>query len=234
MSLGTAGSSLTRRHRSSSLETILDDSAPLTRQQIFLSNDSLASRFSSNCRTIRSRSHSTSASTKTPAPSGIAPHGLTRLSGDSAAAPSAPRRVHALRPKSVGSCLDIVVETSEESFKESKWRGRAASCSNVNASEDRNRSRAAARPPSSCARSPHATSESSGHPPASGASSLWTLSAPAVVRRCLSSLDVSKLPRPASLFKPSVCAPTARMQPPEPKSQHSKTFSLSACLSADV
>uniref|UniRef100_A0A3Q2YTA1 DEP domain containing 1a n=1 Tax=Hippocampus comes TaxID=109280 RepID=A0A3Q2YTA1_HIPCM len=148
VSLSAAGWSLRRRHRSSSLETILDDSAPLTRQQIFLSNDSLAS----------------------------------------------------------------LVETSEESFKESKWRGRAASCSNVNASEDQNHSRAAAPPPSSRsrshpssssspaskARSPHATSESSGHPLASGASSLWTLSAPAVVRRCLSSLDVSKLPRPAT------------------------------------
>ncbi|XP_019740157.1 DEP domain-containing protein 1A isoform X1 [Hippocampus comes] len=240
VSLSAAGWSLRRRHRSSSLETILDDSAPLTRQQIFLSNDSLASRFSSdrsqdsNCRTIRSRSHSTSASTKTLAPSGIAPPSLTRHSVDSAATPSAPRRENALRPKSVGSCLDIVVETSEESFKESKWRGRAASCSNVNASEDQNHSRAAAPPPSSRsrshpssssspaskARSPHATSESSGHPLASGASSLWTLSAPAVVRRCLSSLDVSKLPRPASLFKPSVCAPPARMQPPEPKSEH--------------
>uniref|UniRef100_A0A3P8TGV2 DEP domain containing 1a n=1 Tax=Amphiprion percula TaxID=161767 RepID=A0A3P8TGV2_AMPPE len=48
----------------------------------------------------------------------------------------------------------------------------------------------------------------SGPRPASSTSNLWTLPAPAVVRRCLSSLDVSKPPRPVSLFKPPVCVPT--------------------------
>ncbi|XP_051929511.1 DEP domain-containing protein 1B-like [Hippocampus zosterae] len=227
VSLGPARSSLRRPRRSSSLETILDDSAPLTRRQIFLSNDSLASRFPSDrSRDSNCRSHATSASTKMLlAPSGIAPRSLAGHSVDSAAA---------LRTKSVGSCLDVVAETGEESFEESKQRGRAASCSNVNASEDRNDSRASAPPPSSCsrfhsdsssssawkARRPHATSESTGRPPASAASSLWTLSAPPLVRRCVSSVDVSKLPRPASLFKASLCAPTAGTQPPETKPEH--------------
>ncbi|XP_077440280.1 DEP domain-containing protein 1A-like [Vanacampus margaritifer] len=228
MSLSTTGSSLRCQTRSSSLETILDDSAPLTRQPIFLSNDSLASRFSSNrsqdsnCRTFRSYSDFSSAPTKTLVPSVIAPW-------------TAPRRLHNLRAKSVGSCLDIVVETNEESFKETKRQGRAASCLNINSSDDQHHSRAATHPPSSSspphssfssfpatkAPSPHAPSELGGPQLASSTSGLWTLPAPAVaVRRCLSSLDVPKLPRPTSLFKASVCVPTARTQHPQPKSEH--------------
>ncbi|XP_077390749.1 DEP domain-containing protein 1A isoform X1 [Festucalex cinctus] len=226
MSLSTAGSSFRCQTRSSSLETILDDSAPLTRQPIFLSNDSLASRFSSNrsqdgnYMTLRRYSNFTSSPTKT-VPSVTAPHSLTRRSVESAAA----QRLHNLRAKSVGSCLDVV---GEEPFEETERRGRAASCLNVNSSDDRHHSRVAA--PSSSfslfrateANSPHATSELGGAQPASSTSGLSrTPPAPAVVvRRYLSSLDVPMLLRPASLFKPSVCAPTARTQHQEPKSEH--------------
>ncbi|XP_061636382.1 DEP domain-containing protein 1A isoform X2 [Phyllopteryx taeniolatus] len=230
MSLSTAGS-LRRQTRSCSLETVLYDSTLLTRQQIFLSNDSLASCFPSS----RSQdSNSRTASTKTSVQSVSAPHSFARHSVDSVAARSAPQRVHTLPPRSVGSCLDIVVETKEESFKETKWEGRAASCLHVNPSEDQHHSHVATPPLLSCsqphasfssppatkAHSPDTTSEPSGPRLASSTSNLWTLPAPAVVRRCLSSLDVSKLPRPTSLFKPSVCVPTARTQHPEPKSEH--------------
>ncbi|XP_061539447.1 DEP domain-containing protein 1A isoform X2 [Phycodurus eques] len=147
MSLSTAGS-LRRQTRSCSLETVLHDSTLLPRQQIFLSNDSLASCFPSS----RSQdSNSRTASTKTS------------------------------------------VQSPHASFSS---------------------------PPATKAHSPDTTSEPSGPRLASSTSNLWTLPAPAVVRRCLSSLDVSKLPRPTSLFKPSVCVPTARTQHPEPKSEH--------------
>uniref|UniRef100_A0A3B4YJM3 DEP domain containing 1a n=1 Tax=Seriola lalandi dorsalis TaxID=1841481 RepID=A0A3B4YJM3_SERLL len=160
-----------RQTRSCSLETILDDSATLTRQQLFLSNDSLAS-----C-----------------------------------------------------SCLDIVIETKEEDVKETKWQGRAASCLNINTPADQQHSSSASHPPSLSSYHPfsssyhpfssfsstamakvqgsHATTGPSGPRPASSTSNLWMLPAPAVVRRCLSSLDVSKPSRPVSLFKPPVCLP---------------------------
>ncbi|XP_061680258.1 DEP domain-containing protein 1A isoform X2 [Syngnathoides biaculeatus] len=229
MNLSTADC-LRCQTRSCSLETVLYDSSLLTKQKIFLSNDGLASCFSgsrsqvSNCPTL---------STKTSIPSVIAPHSFSRHSVDSVAARSTPQRVHTLRPRSVGSCLDIVVETSEEFFKEMNWEGRAASCLNVNATEDQHHLHVTTLPllsssqphvsfsssPTTKAHSPHATSGPSGPQLASSASNLWTLPRPAVVRRCLSSLDVSKFPRPASLFKP-VCVPSTRMQHLEPKSEH--------------
>ncbi|XP_070765363.1 DEP domain-containing protein 1A [Enoplosus armatus] len=242
MSLSTAG--YTRpRTRSCSLETILDDSAPLTRQQLFLSNNSLASCAYSN----RSQDDSPAITT---------PHSHTDFTSVSKAnsiscenAPGGTARnrlsvvAHSLRPRSVGSCLDIVMETREEDVMETKWQGRATSCLNVNTPADQHHSPSSSRPPSLSSSHPsssschpfsslsssakakvqgsHATPGPSGFRPVSSTSNLWTLPAPAVVRRCLSSLDVSKPPRPVSLFKPPICVPTSNSQPPQPKPKHS-------------
>ncbi|XP_057696108.1 DEP domain-containing protein 1A [Corythoichthys intestinalis] len=231
MSITTAGS-LKKQSRSFSLETVLDDSTPLTRKQIFLSNDSLASCSSSirskesNWKTTHSCLDFTSASTKSSFASVNTPHSFTKHSVPA-------RRLHTLRPRSVGSCLDIVVETNEESFQETKWQGRTTSCLNVNISEDQHHSHVPTRPlllsskthssfssfPTNSS-SPDTSSEPSGPQLASSTSNLWTMPAPAVVRRCFSSLEMSKMPRPTSLFKPSVCVPTARMQHPEQKFEH--------------
>ncbi|XP_071342365.1 DEP domain-containing protein 1A isoform X1 [Trachinotus anak] len=251
MNLSTVVST-SRQSRSCSLETILDDSAPLTRQQLFLSSDSLASCAYSNrsqddtsaIATPHSHSDFTSLSKATPATCENAPGGTTRnrLSVVSMAGLSVTQRSRHLRPRSVGSCLDIVVETMEEDVKETKWQGRAASCLNVNTPADQHHSSSASHPPllssyhpsSSChpfaslsstamakVQGSHATIGPSGPRPASSTSNLWMLPAPAVVRRCLSSLDVSKPSRPVSLFKPPVCVPTSSSQPPQPKPEHS-------------
>lgn len=234
-----------RQTRSCSLETILDDSAPLTRQQLFMSTESLASCTSSNRLQDDSLSSKTAAVTYNDAPGGTT---RNRLSVVSIAGLTAAQRTRALRPRSVGSCLDIVVETREEDVKEPRWPGRAASCLDVNAPADQQHSASASRPPSlsSCqpssssyhpfsavakAQGSHAATGPSGPRPAASTSNLWTLPAPAVVRRCLSSLDVSKPSRPVSLFKPPVCAPTSSSQLPQPKPEHSKTLSpLPVCL----
>ncbi|XP_056233710.1 DEP domain-containing protein 1A isoform X1 [Seriola aureovittata] len=242
-----------RQTRSCSLETILDDSATLTRQQLFLSNDSLASCAygnrsqddSSAITTHYSHSDITSSSKATPVSSEDAPGGTTRnrLSAFSMAGLSVAQRSRSLRPLSVGSCLDIVIETKEEDVKETKWQGRAASCLNINTPADQQHSSSASHPPSLSSYHPfsssyhpfssfsstamakvqgsHATTGPSGPRPASSTSNLWMLPAPAVVRRCLSSLDVSKPSRPVSLFKPPVCVPTSSSQPPQPKPEHS-------------
>lgn len=228
-------SSTRPRIRSCSLETILDDSAPLTRQQLFLSNDSLASCAHGN----RSQDNSSAIAT---------PHGHTDLSKAATCenAPSRNRlsvlqRSRSLRPRSAGSCLDIVIETKEEDVKEIKQQGRATSCLNVNTPADHS---SASRPPSLSSYHPffssalaraqgsHGTTGPIGPRPASSVSNLWALPAHAVVRRCLSSLDVSKPPRPVSLFKPPVCVPTSiSSQPPQTKPEHSKTLSpLPVCL----
>ncbi|XP_029284666.1 DEP domain-containing protein 1A isoform X2 [Cottoperca gobio] len=234
MSLSTI-SSTRPRTRSSSLETILDDSAPLSRQQLFLSNDSLASCAYS----IRSQGDSVASTT---------PHSHTDFPSVSKATPftsgcatrdrlSVAQRSRTLRPRSIGSCLDIVIETREEDVKESKWQGRAASCLNVNTPADQHHSSSASRPPSLPSYPPafssyapfpsfsssalakvqgsRATTGPSGPRAASSTSNLWTLPAPAVVRRCLSSLDVSKPSRTVSLFKLPVCVPA------QPKPEHS-------------
>lgn len=229
-----------RQTRSCSLETILDDSAPLTRQQLFMSTESLASCTHSNRSQDDSHSSKTTPVTFRDAPGGATRNRLT-----------AAQRTRALRPRSAGSCLDIVVETREEDVKEPRRPGRAASCLNVNAPADQQHSASlsschpssSSYPPFSSLSSPavakaqgsHAATGPSGPRPAASTSNLWTLPAPAVVRRCLSSLDVSKPSRPVSLFKPPVCAPTGTSQPPQPKPEHSKTLSprpvcLPACL----
>ncbi|XP_077573488.1 DEP domain-containing protein 1A [Stigmatopora nigra] len=230
-SLSTAGS-LSQQSRSFSLETILDDSTPLTKKPIFLSNDSLASCSSSirsqvrNWKTTHNYSDFTSASRKSSVPFVNAPHSFTKHSVPA-------RRLHNLRPKSVGSCLDIVVETNEESFMETKWQGRTTSCLNVNISQDQHHSHVAtiALLPSvqhhanfsslannSC--SLQTTSETIGPQLTSTASNLWSLPAPAAVRRCFSSLEMSKMPQGTSLSKPSICVPTARKQDDKQQFEH--------------
>ncbi|XP_033476707.1 DEP domain-containing protein 1A isoform X1 [Epinephelus lanceolatus] len=238
-SLSTVGFTKPRT-RSCSLETILDDSAPLTRQQLFLSNDSLASCARSN------RSQNDSSTITTPhshtdftpvSKATMFTAGGTTRNRMSLAGMSGTQRSRSLRPRSVGSCLDIVIETKEEDVKEIKWQGRAASCLNVNTPADQHLFSTASRPPLSYQPSylplpssssalakvqgSCATTGPSGPRPAASTSNLWTLSAPAVVRRCLSSLDVSKPSRPVSLFKPPVCAPTSISQHPKPKPEHS-------------
>uniref|UniRef100_UPI0037E9493B DEP domain-containing protein 1A n=1 Tax=Semicossyphus pulcher TaxID=241346 RepID=UPI0037E9493B len=242
------------RTRSCSLETILDDSAPLTRQQLFLSNDSLTSCAQSNksqddspaSTTLHTRTDFPSVSKATPVTCQNAPRVITRnrLSVASVSGVSVAQRFHSSRPHSVGSCLDIVVETREEDMKEtSKLQGRATSCLNVNTPAHQHHSFSAAHrsslsfyhapsssfhPSSSLSSSAitkaqgfHATTGPSGPRPATSTSNLRTLSAPAVVRRCLSSLDVSKQPRPVSLFKPPVCVPTSNPHPPQTKPEQS-------------
>ncbi|KAM9848845.1 DEP domain-containing protein 1A [Aulostomus maculatus] len=239
--------------RSCSLETILDDSTPLTRQQLFLSTDSLASCVHSNssrndnCVTeTLSHSDLTPESKATLTPFERAPEGSSRkrLPTISLPGPLATQRLRTLRPRSVGSCLDIVIETREEDVKETKWQGRAASCLNVHTSADQHHSSTASRSflssyhpssalhcplssssssssPATKAQGPHAATEPAVPRTASSTANLWTLPTPAVVRRCISSLDLSKLPRPVSLLKPSVCVPTSNSQPPQPKPEHS-------------
>lgn len=250
--------------RSCLLETILNDSFPLSRQQLFLSNDSLESGSCSNrskddspaITTPHSGSDFTSVSRATPITCQNAPAGTirNRLSGVSIAGLSGSQKS---RPRSVGSCLDIVIESREEDVKETLWQGRATSCLNVNAPADQHCSFSASHPPSlssyhpsssSChsvftfsssavakAQGSHAATGPSGPRPTCSTSNLRPLHAPAVVRRCLSSLDVCKPSRPVSLFKAPVCVPTSSSQPPQSKPEHSKTFSpLPVCLFVDV
>ncbi|XP_035503720.2 DEP domain-containing protein 1A isoform X1 [Scophthalmus maximus] len=241
--------------RSGSVETLLSDSAPLARQQVCLSSDSLAScTFSSGrsrddssvATTPRVHSDFTPVSKETP----VAPEGQTgnRLSVVSASGLLAAPRLRPLRPRSVGSCLDIVVETMEEDEMETGWPGRAAgwpgraaSCLNINTPAALRPSSFSSHHPSSSsshrpfysstaaarAQESHAAAAGpaglrpAGPRPASSTSDLWTHPVPAVVRRCLSSLDVSKPPRPISLFKRPVCVSASSSQPPPPKPEHS-------------
>ncbi|XP_032429199.1 DEP domain-containing protein 1A-like [Xiphophorus hellerii] len=114
------------------------------------------------------------------------------------------------RPRSASSCLDIVMETKEEEYGGTKW----SSCLNMNQY-----------PPSS---SQHLLSiptkaQAHGSTPACSTSNLWALPAPAV-RRCLSSLDVSKPPQPhrsASQLNLPVCVAARNFQLPQPKPEHS-------------
>ncbi|AWP10567.1 putative DEP domain-containing protein 1A [Scophthalmus maximus] len=201
--------------RSGSVETLLSDSAPLARQQLCLSSDSLAScTFSSGrsrddssvATTPRVHSDFTPVSKETP----VAPEGQTgnRLSVVSASGLLAAPRLRPLRPRSVGSCLDIVVETMEEDEMETGWPGRADRPGSDPPGPD---------PPLAPLPSPRLPPP----PPAPPPSALCTPPVPAVVRRCLSSLDVSKPPRPISLFKRPVCVSASSSQPPPPKPEHS-------------
>ncbi|XP_071396654.1 DEP domain-containing protein 1A-like [Centroberyx affinis] len=254
------------RPRSCSMEAILDDSAPLAQPQLFLSNDSLAAGVRSNSlqdnappqgltgsqdngtatATPHNNPDTTSVSTATPTSCETAPEVKTRsrLSVVSMTTLSVTQRPRPLRPRSAGSCLDIITATRKEAARETRWRGRAASCVNVNAPGYQLRSSLSSHPPSL---SSHPSTSSSSHPsswsssssgvakvpgshaaagpsgprPASNASSLFTLPGPAVARRCLSSLDVSKPFLPVSLFKPPVCLPTSSSQPPQHNPENS-------------
>ncbi|XP_008336619.1 DEP domain-containing protein 1A isoform X1 [Cynoglossus semilaevis] len=232
MSLNT-GASVRPQTRSCSLETILDDGAPLSRQQLFLSTDSLVSFTTTNS----SRTQEDGLPVTTPhiysgsVTCGIAPVVRTRSSSTSGLLGS--KRLCHLRPHSVGSFLDIVVECREEDVKETPLQGRATSCFNVNMpttshhSSSSGPSSVSSFPPSSSSSSfphhplfplspsaaakaleSHAATGAGGPRPTSSTSNLWAPSAPAVVRRCLSSMDVSKPPRPLSLFKRPVGVPS--------------------------
>ncbi|MEQ2206750.1 hypothetical protein XENOCAPTIV_002390 [Xenoophorus captivus] len=236
--------------RSCSLETILDHSPPLSRQQLFLSRDSLPS--SSCCNDSQEKSpvfstqescfNSTFAFKANRVIYGNAPvvPASRKLSMASRARQSDAQMSPSLRPRSVGSCLDIVRETKEEHVGEIKWRGRAASCFNVNTPTNQH-------PPSlshHSSSSHHLFSLSSdattvqvsnfaqapsGPNLTSSTANLWLLPAPAVVRRCFSSLDVSKPPR--SVPQLPVCVAARTFQLPQPKPEHSKTFScLHVCV----
>ncbi|KAM7387712.1 hypothetical protein PAMP_023933 [Pampus punctatissimus] len=205
LSLSTVGP-IKAQTRSCSLETILDDSVSLTQQQLFMSSDSLASCVNSSrrhddSRTI-TRAHSrpdfTSVCKET-----LNPLENAHLSSVSVGGLSAVQTWRSSRPRSTGSCLDIVMETREADVKESRRRGRAASCLNINTPVEQHRSSSAARPPSlsslhplsssSCAatKASHATTGPGGPRPTSSTSDLrGSLPAPAVVRRCLSSLEM--------------------------------------------
>lgn len=232
MSLTTAGS-LRYQTRSCSLETILDDSSLLSRQQLFLSSDSLASRGTTSgdgsCAGSLSRSihHNTAGGVN-----------ANRLSVVSVEGLSAVKRPRPLRPRSVGSCLDIVVETREEDEMEPKWQGRSTSCLSVGPSERHRPSNSSPTSTTSC-HSPPSSSRAvaksrgwnssagvAGPRPAISTSNLQTHPAPAVIRRCLSSFDVSK--------RASVCQPNVSIKPQEPKTEHSKSRLLSVCLPDNV
>lgn len=244
----------TRPHRRSSLETILDTSIPVTRQQLFLSMDSLAScSYSSNNQddspTINSKeSCSDSASVvKTNSATHKKAPGVTTRKKLSMPIHLA-QKSSSLRPNSVGSCLDIVRESVGKDVQEMKCQSRATSCLNVNNPTSQQLSTLASHPPllsylpasshhfslstaATKAQGSSTATEPSGPTPASSTSNLWPLPAPAVVRRCFSSLDVSKLPRPVSLLNLPVCVPARNFQLPQPKHEHSKTLSpLPVCL----
>ncbi|XP_015255448.1 PREDICTED: DEP domain-containing protein 1A isoform X1 [Cyprinodon variegatus] len=231
------------RMRSCSLETILDRSPPLSRQQLFMSRDSLPA--SSCCNESQEESpvfstresclNSTFAFKSNFSYHENAPGVITRrkLSMASRARQSDAQKSSSLRPRSVGSCLDIVKETKEERNGEIKWSGRATSCLNVNAPTNHH-------PPlssyHSSSSSHHLFSLSSdetkvqasivnqapnGPNPASSTSMLWAVPPPAVVRRCFSSLDVSKPPRSVLQLKLPVSVAASNFQLPPPKPEHS-------------
>uniref|UniRef100_A0A3Q4IBM3 DEP domain containing 1a n=1 Tax=Neolamprologus brichardi TaxID=32507 RepID=A0A3Q4IBM3_NEOBR len=156
--------------RSCSLETILDDSAPLTRQQLFQSSDSLASWACSS----RSQDDSSSITT---------PH--TPASCLSVNSPSSQCQASsASHPPSLSSCHPF--SSSFRPFPSSF---------------------------SSAATKAQGSNAATGPRPASSTSNLWTLPAPAAVRRCLSSLEVSHLSQPVSLLKAPVSVSAGVLQP---------------------
>lgn len=233
-SLSTAGA-LRYQTRSCSLETILDDSSHLSRQKRFLSSDSLASCGSRSGDGSCAGSDSLPRSAHHSTAGGPNPN---RLSVGSAEGLSAVKRPRPLRPRSVGSCLDIVVETREDEEKEPKWRGGSTSRLSVGPSEHHSPSDSS--PPSATSCHPLPSSSlaaaksqgsdsgagAAGPRPAISTSDLQTHAAPAVVRRCLSSFDISK--------RASVCQPNVGVKPQQPKTEHSKSRLLSACLSGNI
>uniref|UniRef100_A0AAV2KUD2 DEP domain-containing protein n=1 Tax=Knipowitschia caucasica TaxID=637954 RepID=A0AAV2KUD2_KNICA len=137
------------------------------------------------------------------------------------------QRMRSLRPRSMGSCLDIVVETGEEETKESMFSTRAASCLDVNTPAP------SCLPPypayTSTALPKAHGSCASGPRPAASTSNLQTPQAPSVTRRCISSLDVSKPPRPLSLFKPPLPPPKPVNRLLQPHCEHVTIQALQLC-----
>ncbi|CAG5863224.1 unnamed protein product, partial [Menidia menidia] len=232
--------------RSCSLEIILDDSAPLTQQQLFLSSESLTSCSHSNKSQHDSPSTAALESPsdfsdvndsdplyeKAPAASVRSRRPVISVSG-----PQGVQRSRSLRPRSMGSCLDIVMETKEEDVKEMKWQDRASSCLNVSTFASQRYSSSASHSSSLSSYRPsfsshhlHSSFFSTDAPHAPGpggsrststTSDSWAVPAPPAVRRCLSSLDVSKAPQTVLLLKPPVCVPARTFQPPQSKPEHS-------------
>ncbi|KAM4739825.1 DEP domain-containing protein 1A [Anableps anableps] len=198
------------RTRSCSLETILDRSPPPpppppppSRQQMFLSRDSLPSGSGGGGSPVPSTQESRSNPafafkakhfTQESAPGVLA---RRKRSLASRVRPSDAQTSPSVRPRSASSCLDIVKEAKEE---EIRW----SSCLNVSQHPH----------PSSSSSSSLSTKAQEPNP-ASSASNLRALpAAPAAVRRCFSSLDVSEPPR-------SVCVAARNFQLPQPKPEHS-------------
>lgn len=234
--------------RSCSLENILDDSAPLTRQQLFASADSLALRVD------ESRDEGSSAfqrqTTNFFPGSGYryAPRAAIRKRPASLLLGRQPQRTRPQRPRSVGSCLDIVAEETGTAAADSRARGRSSICLSVSSTSSSSSSIPHTPPlPSSsstaaCASSSSLAKERRSDPrtgpggprAASSTCNLWTLgAAPTVARRCLSSLELWKPTRPASLFRAASLAPASSSTPPQPKPEHSKSHApyLSVCPS---
>lgn len=210
-SLSAAGS-LRHQTRSCSLETILDDSSLLSRQTRFSSSDSLASR--------GGRSALLNASDR------------NRLSLVAVEGLSLEKRPRPLRPRSVGSCLDIV----EEAESEPKWDQSSLSVSPPEPHSSSNSASTTSYRPRPLTKSggPAPSTGAAGPRPAVSTSNLQILSAPTVVRRCLSSFDISKRPQADSGHRASVCVPKAGTQPPQPRAEHSKSRLLSACPSVRI
>lgn len=224
VSLSTSGS-LRYQTRSCSLENVLGDSLLLSRQKLFSSSDSLVSCGPGG------RDDSC----------GLSSSGSFRLNGSGAAnrsGQSVAKRPRPLRPRSVGSCLDIVVETREEAEKEPKLQGQSTGYGSVSPSETHCSSNSTST--NSChplpvtkSRGPTCRTGAAGPRPAVSTLDLQILSAPTVVRRCLSSFDISKRPQPVLRHRASVCLPEASTEPPQAEAEHSKSR-LSACLSVSI
>ncbi|XP_075901590.1 DEP domain-containing protein 1A isoform X2 [Nelusetta ayraudi] len=217
--------------RSCSLENILDDSAPLTRQQLFASADSLASRDDGP---VRSAFRRQATNFFPGAGCQYGPRAATRKRPASLLLGRVPPKTQPQRPRSVGSCLDMV---AEETGTDCGPRRRSSSCLSV--SSPSSSSQTPPLPPSSSSSSISTSTCASSSSPAkargsdprtgpcgpraaSSTCNLWTLSAaPTVARRCLSSLELSKPARPASLFRTASLAPASSSTPPQPKPENS-------------
>lgn len=211
--------------RSCSLENNLDDSG---QKKLSQSSNSLAlslSNLKSEGSSLMTPSYSELTCNSTPgaSESALQAHSRKRLSLASMKGLRSAQRMRPLRPRSVGSCLDIVLETAEEEAKESRFSTRAASCLDINAPS-------AQQTPSLLPSCPAFTSPTfakaqgsfiaTGPRSASSTSNLQTPCAPPAPRRCISSLDLHK-PHPLSMFKRPVCAPASRSQPSQSKSDNS-------------
>lgn len=223
----SAAGPLRHQTRSCSLETVLDDFPLLSRQKRFSSSDSLSS--------CRARSGDDSC--------GLSSSTSVRLKASGGANRKTPSVVSvegqslASRPRSVGSCLDIVVEAGEEAEKEPRRQGQSSGGLSASPPEPHRSSNSTATTschPLPVAKSRGPASSSAGPRPAVSTSNLQILPAPSAVRRCLSSFDISKQLQPVSRHRTSVCLPKAGAEPPQAKAEHSKRLLLPACMSVSI